>query len=135
MPSIVLTDVTVVAGASTLTPQVRSLSLNYESAPVVETAMGQTTEVNKHSIYKWGGSVRCKTDYAAAGVDSMAFALIGTTASFVAKPTSAVAGPNNPAYTGTCLFTGYQPIKGDHGALAEFDLSFVSAGPLTRVVA
>jgi hypothetical protein len=135
MASVVLTDVHVSAG-SDISVYVLGIDLQYESVSVVETSMGQGTEVNKHAIFKWGGTITFKNDYADNLVDEIVFALIGTTATFTGRPVkSTVVGPGNPNYTGTAKFDGYAPLSGNHGELAKATLKFSSAGPLSRATA
>lgn len=135
MPSIVLTDVQITAGAHTLTPNVLGIVLNYESVSTVESAMGDGTEKNKHTIFRWDGSVTFKNDYAVGAIDEDVFSLIGTVATFTGKPTSGATSTSNPSYSGSALFTGYQPINGNFGELAKATLSFKSAGTLSRLTA
>lgn len=130
----ILRDVTLAGGLAN-SASVKSISLNVEANALNDTAMGDTTESSAAGLLKWSGSITFFQDYSAAGVDEDLFALIGTTASFSAKPTSAAAGAGNPRYTGTALFTGMNPIDGTVGDLAEVTLTFTSAGALSRATA
>jgi hypothetical protein len=133
MASTVLTDAHVTAG-SDISVYVQNIVLNYEAAAIVETRMGQTTEVNKGGVFKWNGSIGFKQDYADNLVDEIVFALIGTTGTFAGRPSSAAQGAGNPSYNGTALFTGYAPLSAAHGELVKSTLAFVSAGALSRSV-
>ena len=110
------------------------ITLNYEAEAVKETSMGNTTEVNKGGVKKWGGTISFKQDYADNLVDEIVFALIGTTGTFAGVPVNDTVSASNPNFTGTCLFTGYAPLSGQHGELAKSTLAFVSAGNLSRTV-
>jgi hypothetical protein len=134
MASVVLTNCKVVAG-SDISAYVQGIVLNYEAEAVKETRMGNTTEVNKGGVKKWGGTIQFKQDYADNLVDEIVFALIGTTGTFQARPDATAAiSTSNPEYNGTALFTGYAPISGQHGELSKSALTFVSAGDLDRDV-
>jgi hypothetical protein len=132
MASVVLTNCKVSVGGSDISAYVLGITLNFEAEAVKETRMGNTTEVNKGGVKKWGGTIQFKQDYADNLVDEIVFALIGTTGAFSGIPVNDTVSANNPNYNGTCLFTGYAPISGQHGELAKSALSFVSAGDLTR---
>lgn len=135
MPSIVLTNVKVSVGGNDISAYVQGITLNYEAEAVKETRMGNTTEVNKGGVKKWGGTIQFKQDYDDNLIDEIVFWLIGTTGAFSGLPVNAAASANNPNYNGTVLFTGYAPINGQHGELAKSSLAFVSAGDLSRSVA
>lgn len=130
----ILKDVTLSGGLAN-SSAVKSITLNYEANALNDTAMGDTTESSVGGLYKWGGSITFFQDYADDGVDEDLFTLIGTQATFTAKPTSAAVSASNPSFSGTALFTGYAPIDGTVGDLAETTLTFVSAGALSRAVA
>ena len=135
MASLVLTNCKVVVGGSDISAYVLGITLNYEAEAVKETRMGNTTEVNKGGVKKWGGTIQFKQDYADNLVDEIVFALIGTTGTFSGVPVNDTVTTSNPNYNGTCLFEGYAPISGNHGELAKSALKFSSAGDLSRSVA
>lgn len=132
MASVVLTNCKVVVGGSDISAYVTGIALNYEAEAVKETRMGNTTDVNKGGVKKWGGTISFKQDYADNLVDEIVFALIGTTGTFSGVPVNDTVTASNPNYNGTCLFTGYPPLSGQHGELVKSQLSFVSAGDLSR---
>jgi hypothetical protein len=127
----ILRDVTLAQGLAN-SSSVKSITLNVEVNALNDTAMGDTTESNAAGLLKWSGSITYFQDYTDDGVDEDCYALIGTTATFSAKPTSASASASNPRYNGTALFTSVNPIDGTVGDLAEITLNFVSAGALSR---
>lgn len=135
MASVVLTNCKVVVGGTDISAYVLGITINYEAEAVKETRMGNTTEVNKGGVKKWGGSANLKQDYGDGLADETVFALIGTTGTFSGIPVNTTVSADNPNYNGTVLFTGYAPISGQHGELAKTTLTFVSAGDLTRSVA
>lgn len=135
MASVVLNNCKVSAGGNDLSAYTLGIVLNYEAEAVKETRMGNTTEVNKGGVKKWGGTISFKQDYADGLLDELVFALIGTTGAFSGVPVNTTVSADNPNYNGTVLFTGYAPLSGQHGELAKTSLAFVSAGDLTRSVA
>ena len=135
MASLVLTNCKVVVGGSDISAYVLGINIEYGAEGVKETRMGNTTEVNKGGVKKWGGTIQFKQDYADNLVDEIVFALIGTTGTFSGVPVNDTVTTSNPNYNGTCLFEGYAPISGNHGELAKSALKFSSAGDLSRSVA
>ena len=132
MASVVLTNVKASAGGNDISAYTQAVNLTFEAEAVKETRMGNTTEVNKGGVKKWGGSIQFKNDYADNAIDEIAFGLIGTTGAFSGVPVNDTVSASNPNYNGTVLFTSYNPINGAHGELAKGTLTFVSAGDLSR---
>jgi hypothetical protein len=132
MPTVVLTDVVLTVNGVNLSTWTKALTLNYEADALDDTNMGDTTKVNIGGLKGWGGSCEFTQDYAAGAPDVTIFSLIGSTASFSGKPTSAATSATNPNFTGTALYTGYQPLKGKVGEVAMTTLAFTSAGALSR---
>src|SRR5688500_84777 len=110
MASVVLTNVKVSAGGNDISAYVLGITLNYEAEAVKETSMGNTTEVNKGGVKKWGGTIQFKQDFADNLVDEIVFGLIGTTGAFSGVPVNDTVTASNPNFNGTCLFTGYAPL-------------------------
>lgn len=135
MASLVLTNCKVSVGGTDISAYVLGINIEYGADAVKETRMGNTTEVNKGGVKKWGGTIDFKQDYADNAVDEVVFALIGTTGAFSGIPVNTTVSADNPNYNGTCLFEGYAPLNGQHGELAKSKLKISSAGDLTRSVA
>jgi hypothetical protein len=74
-------------------------------------------------------------DFAAAGIDSVLFPLLGTAATVVIKPTSGTVSASNPTYTFNALVVSYTPIAGSVGDLSTFSVTWPVAGTVTRATA
>ena len=72
-------------------------------------------------------------DFAAAGIDSVIFPLIGSQATVTVLPQGTVVSATNPSYTGVFLVTEYQPHASSVGDLATFSVTWPLAdGSITR---
>jgi hypothetical protein len=71
----------------------------------------------------WDGTAGAADDTLAAG--------LATSAAFEYRANSAVAGTNNPKYTGTAILTKYE-ITGSIGDAAAFSAEWQVSGPVTR---
>jgi hypothetical protein len=67
-------------------------------------------------------------------VDATLSPLVGSTTTFVIKPTSGSVSATNPSWSGTGLLTSYDPLGGSVGDLHMTQAQFASAGALTRNV-
>lgn len=86
-------------------------------------------------LKQWSGSVTVRQDFAASDVDSIVWALLGSTATFAFRPTTSAVGASNPSYGGTVIIQSYQPIGQSVGDVAEGSISFIGSGALTRSTA
>ena len=134
MATLMLNDAVITVDGTDLSDWVKQVRIDYGAASLDETAMGDTTKINKGGLKEWSGQIDFMQDYAASAVDVTLFSLIGTVVTITGKPTSAAVGATNPNYTGSALLTGYPPLSGSVGELAMTSLSFVSAGDLSRAV-
>lgn len=73
-----------------------------------------------------------KQDFAAAALDSIMWPLLGTVVTFEVRGTQSARSTANPAYTGSILVTGWNPITGGVGDLATVSVSYVTTGAVTR---
>ena len=118
-----------------LSDDVESVTLNYSSELLDETAMGDTTRVNKGGLFNWNVDLNFHQDYAASQVDATLFSLVGTTTCFELRPTNTCTTAINPSYTGIGILENYQPVGGAVGTLLDAPASLRSAGTLSRSVA
>ena len=85
-----------------------------------------------------GGTVDIEwlQDYASGGIDSVAYALVGSTAAMEVRPAgTAAAGTSSPAYQFSVLVTGWNPIDSAVGDLATVSVSWPITGAVTRATA
>lgn len=80
----------------------------------------------------WSGSVTVMQDFAASDVDSILWALMGTTATFTFRPDATGVGAGNPNYTGTVIIESYSPVGQGVGDVAQGSVSFRGTDALSR---
>lgn len=75
-----------------------------------------------------------KQDVAASALDSIMWPLFltRTPQTFEVRADQAAVGVNNPKYTGLVLITGWNPVMGSVGDVAEVEVSFPTSGAITR---
>jgi hypothetical protein len=132
MATLAFTDGFVSLGGTDVSTSVRSVTLNYSVEVLDETAMADTTRVNKGGLKNWSVDIEFNQDFVDDGLDEDIHTLIGTTGTVIVRPTSSAVGTGNPNYTGTGLFVDYTPIGNAVGDLATSRLRIVSAGTLSR---
>lgn len=79
--------------------------------------------------------VTFKQDVAATELDSVMWPLLGTVVPFAVRLDNAAVGASNPQYTGNVLITGWNPIMGNVGDVAEVDVEFPTSGAVARATA
>jgi hypothetical protein len=145
MARIVLTDVSVVFGASDdLSDHIASVTLS-SSYDVLETTAfaggnpgGYGTGAAKSRIAGLvDNSVTFEfhQDYAASEVDAILSAALGGTLLCKVKPTTATESATNPEYEFTCLISEYAPLSGAVGELATVSVTWPIVGAITKNVA
>lgn len=111
-----------------------SLDVNVDTPESTSFSTGGWKE-HLAGLKGWSGSVTVRQDFAASGVDSILWALLGSTATLAFRPTTSAVGASNPSYGGTILIQGYQPVGQGVGDVAEGSVSFVGVGAITRSTA
>lgn len=132
MASLAFTDGFVSFGAVDISDYVTSITLDYAAEMLDETAMGDTTRINKGGLFNWSATLEMNQDFADNLIDEILFPLVGTTGVLIVRPTSAAVGLSNPNYTGTGIIANYNPFGNGVGDLAKTSVTIQSAGPLTR---
>lgn len=136
MATTVLTDAFFSIDGNDVSDHVVSISLTYEAETLDETAMGDTTRVNKGGLFAWSFEVEMHSDFAASSEDSIIFPLVGTVVPVIFRAdNSDGVGASNPNYLGDALITTYPPFGNSVGELATTTISGVSAGALSRAEA
>lgn len=134
MAALAFTDCYVSLNAKVLSPFVKSVTLNYSAEMLDETAMGDTTRINKGGLKNWSLDVEFIQDFGATPApDIDLFSLVGSTLAIIIRPVSGtVIGATNPEYRGTGCLESYPPLGGGVGDLAGTSITIQSAGTLTR---
>ena len=103
MAKFVLTDASVTLNSVDLSDHVSSVTLDITADEIVTTAMGDTFQSRTGGLKDGTLSIEFQQDFAASEVDATLFPLLGTTTSFVVKPTSGAVSATNPSYSGNVL--------------------------------
>ena len=120
--------------AVNLSDDVESITLNYSSEVLDETAMGDDTRIRKGGLFDWSVEVNFHQDFAASQVDATLFSLVGTTACIEIRPQNICSTTVNPRYEGIGILESYTPVGGSVGSLLDAPATFQSAASLTRAI-
>ena len=115
-----------------LSDDVAEVTLNYASEMLDETAMGDTTRINKGGLFNWSMGFTFHQDYATGQVEATLFSLVGTTTCVEVRPLNSCSTTINPRYTGIGVLESYQPMGGAVGTLLDAPATLQSAGTLDR---
>lgn len=74
-------------------------------------------------------------DVAATELDSIMWPLLGQVVPFVTKLNNATTTTSNPAYSGSVLIKGWNPLQGSIGDEASVSVSYPTSGAVTRTTA
>jgi hypothetical protein len=138
MGSFILKDAEVLIGEGStevdLSDHVQQVQFNYMADLKEEQAMGDLTKIRLAGLLDWNIVVTFKQDFAAGEVDATLFPLVGAAAFRVAiKPVASDStGATNPRFEGNAVIESYPPLGGNHGDLATAQVTFQSAGTLSR---
>ena len=135
MATIVFTDAYVSLGGNVVSDHVTQVTINYSAEMLDETAMGDTTRINKGGLKQWSINVDLHQDFASANIDSIFFPLVGTAIAFEIRPTPAAVGTSNPKYTGTGILENFPPLGNGVGELGTASITLQSASTLARATA
>lgn len=132
MATKVLTNGFFKLNAVDLSDHMDTVTLNYLSEMLDETAWGDANRIMKAGLKNWSLQAVLQQDYAAASVEATLFPLIGTTACFELRPENACSSANNPIYSGICILKEYTPVAGAIGTLMKLTANFDPASALSR---
>lgn len=128
MSSFVLTDARIEIDANVVSTDANQVSLSYEAETQDDTAFGDDTRSSAGGLKNWSAEVTFLQDFAAAGIDSIMFPLVGTTVTVKFRSTTAAIGGSNPEYTGSAVISSYSPFGGSVGDMATANVSMVPGG-------
>lgn len=135
MAKIVITNPKVVLAGGTISANVAQVTIALEADDVETTSFGSAGGFRERIGGLKTGTVSFDfhNDYAAAGLDSVLFPLLGGTAAVAVTPAGTAApGTANPEYTFSCLVTEISPIDSAVGDLASQSVSWPITGAVTR---
>lgn len=115
-----------------LSDDTESVTINFASEMLDETAMGDTARVNKGGLKTWSVDLNFHQDFAAAAVDATIWPLVGTTTCFDIRPLNSCSTAVNPSFAGIGVVESYTPMGGAVGSLLDAPCTIQSAGTLNR---
>jgi len=131
----VATDYNIKINGQDYSANLTQAELSLEADDVETTAFGSTYRSRIGGLKQGSLNLQFNQDFAAAGIDSVLFPLLGTQATVVIKPNSTAVSATNPTYTFNALVTSYTPISGSVGDLATFSVTWPVSGAVTRATA
>jgi len=131
----VATDYNIKINGQDYSANLTQAELSLEADDVETTAFGSTYRSRIGGLKQGSLNLQFNQDFAAAGIDSVLFPLLGTQATVVIKPNSTAVSATNPSYTFNALVTSYTPISGSVGDLATFSVTWPVSGAVTRATA
>jgi hypothetical protein len=131
----VATDYNVKINGTDYSANLTQVELSIEADDVETTTFGATYRTRIAGLKQGTVNFQFNQDFAASGLDSVIFPLIGTQATVIIKPTSTAVSATNPSYTFNALVNAYTPISGSVGDLAVVSVSWPVSGAITRATA
>jgi hypothetical protein len=133
----IISNPVIVLAGGTVSSSCRQVTINFEADDVETTNFGGSGWRERIGGLK-GGSVDFEwlQDYAAGGIDSVAYALVGSTAAVEVRPAgTAAAGTSSPAFQFNVLVQSWNPVDSAVGDLATVSTSWPITGAITRATA
>jgi len=135
MAKMVLDNAYLSIAANDISANVKSVTLNYAAGIQDITAMGDLTKINLGGLKEWSIEAELNQDFAAAGLDSILFPLVGSTVAVILRPDAGAVSTSNPNYSGNAVLASYPPLGGSVGDVAGTSISLQSASTLSRATA
>ena len=140
MAEMVLKNARVKLGTSgspttTLSPFLRSVTVNYSAEILDKTAMGSNSRRRIAGLKDWTATLEFNQSFNTSNINKFFFNLVGKVGSsncyISIRPESSGVGSTH-RYYGKGLLDGYTPISGGVGDLATFSVNILCDGNLTR---
>lgn len=122
-------------GGTDVSTYVRGVTLNLGVAAPDSTTMGDGYTEFTPGLKNWSMDVEFVQDFASGALDSILWALHGTTTAVNYRPNSAVVGTSNPQYSGAAVLSYNTPATGTVGDLMTTTVTLTGSGALTRATA
>ncbi len=116
--------VTVIAGSTTISDHVSTVSLNREIEAVTITSMNDNLQNLVGGVEVSSVSLELFNDFAASSVNSLFEDAIGTKLNIKLIPVTGTVTATNPSYTMSCLITSWTPISGSTDGAATVSVSY-----------
>lgn len=115
--------VAVIAGTTTITSYVSTVSLTREVDQVEITAMNDTLQNMIGGVERPTLNLELFNDFAASSVNSIFEDALGSKLNIKLIPVSGTVSATNPSYTMSCLISSWTPINGAVDAVASVSVS------------
>ena len=115
--------VAVIAGTTTITSYVSTVSLTREVDQVEITAMNDTLQNMIGGAERPTLNLELFNDFAASSVNSIFEDALGSKLNIKLIPVSGTVSATNPSYTMSCLISSWTPINGAVDAVASVSVS------------
>lgn len=138
MAKIVIQNPLVTLNGGTISANVAQVTIALEADDVETTSFGSAGGFRERIGGLKSGTVSFDfhNDYAAGGLDSVLFGLLGGTAAVTVQPAGTAAiGTANPQFQFSCLVSEVSPIDSAVGDLASQSVSWPITGSVTRATA
>lgn len=137
MAKFVVTDPVIVLNSGTVTTSAASVTISVEADDIETTAFGGSGWRTRIGGLKQGSvDIEFHQDMASGAIDSVVYALLGSTAAVKVRPGGTAAiGTSNPEYQFDVLVTNWNPIDSAVGDLATVSVSWPITGAVTRATA
>ena len=116
--------VTVIAGSTTISDHVSTVSLNREVEAVTITSMNDTIQNMIGGVEVSSISLELFNDFAASSVNSLFEDAIGSKLNIKLIPVTGTVTATNPSYTMSCLITQWTPINGSTDGAATASVTY-----------
>ncbi len=116
--------VTVIAGSTTISDHVSTVSLNREIEAVTITSMNDNLQNLVGGVEVSSVSLELFNDFAASSVNSLFEDAIGTKLNIKLIPVTGTVTATNPSYTMSCLITQWTPISGSVDGAATASVTY-----------
>lgn len=115
--------VAVIAGSTTITDHVSTVSLNREIDQVEITAMNDNFNNYVGGVERSVLNLELYNDFATSSVNSLFEDALGTKLNIKLIPVSGTVSSTNPSYTMSCLISSWTPINGAVDAVSSVSVS------------
>jgi hypothetical protein len=138
MAKFVVTDPVIVLNSGTVTTSAASITISVEADDIETTAFGSSSGFRTRigGLKQGNVDIEFHQDMASGAIDSVVYALLGSTAAVKVRPGGTAAiGTSNPEYQFDVLVTQWNPIDSAVGDLATVSVSWPITGAVTRATA
>lgn len=128
----VITNANITVGGVDLSSAVKKVTISTSRAEIETTTFGNTAKRRVAGLADSKISIDFNQDFAASSVEATIYALLGTTATVVIKPTSATVSATNPSFSASVLVTEWMPLDAQVGELASANITWPVDGAITK---